>query len=347
MFAHNGFIYFSIGIAISVLVTIFAIPSSKNQKYISAFTFIGISFLMATLYYFLEANINGTYNFVELFYLIADNSYFGTFNLKNIDLLGTIESNLWSGVNWFTNFEENAIYKYWAPDLEKIEFNLATKSLRIFQLGLMIATIFSIIYYGFKHSFSPIKYLFIPGLIISFIYFIGFSLRQTGSHYYTLTIVPNIFIFSSIVFSPKISTIEYRIYSVLLTLLIIANYSYNTFSKFSVFEGSNINDHPYYSENIIIHKSVAKQDAVYFRDIDISYYPNFAMSQYYESKFGNINWISQQGNWDTKEELLHQIITYTNKEQQVLIGIKAYNLISETDTLEFVKINNQILKVNY
>ena len=300
---------------------------------------------MAILFYLLEARINNTYNISKLFDILSDIYYFGSFEFDRVDWLGSIESNLWSGVNWFANFDHNGIYKYWAPELVQVAYNPGLIALRIIQLGSMVTILISIVYSGIINGFKPSKELFIPGIITSILFFAGFTLRQAGTHYYTLAIVPNLALILSFAFSNKNTSKDHRIYTLLIILLISSNFIYNSFSKYAVFEGSDINDHPYYAESIIIYNSVANENVIYFRDIDISYYPNQSMAQYYGSKFGHINWIPQAGNWETQEELLRQVQTYTDKGYILFLNAKAYNLISESDALKFVKINDQIRKL--
>ncbi len=62
---------------------------------------------MGFLFYLIESEINKTYNISELFDILSDRLSFGTFSGKNVDFLGALEANLWSGVNWFANFDHN------------------------------------------------------------------------------------------------------------------------------------------------------------------------------------------------------------------------------------------------
>ena len=122
--------------------------------------------------------------------------------------------------------------------------------------------------------------------------------------------------------------------------MVLGHLFFNGFTKLSVFEGRNINDHPYYKEASAIIKVAKGDEVVFFRKLDTNYYPNLAMAEYYKDKFGRINWIDE---WSNKEALLLKVADFMKEQKMVIVGEKAY--ISLENKFTFIKLEESVYMI--
>ena len=340
VFVHNGLIYFAIGGVISILIVLI---TNKNDSVKSKFTqfsvFSMVVIIMATAYYILQAKVNHTYNIGKLFAILSDSNYFGSFGSSNIDYVNNIERNFWAGIYGLIGFYYENKHPYWATS--KIDLGMAYENIwvKIIQMGSVFSLLMFLVYFSFWKKISPSRGLYILGLANTIIFLIGFTLRQAGTHYYVLALVPNLVLIIAFVTSNKNSQVSKFSYFLPIVLIIICNLYFNAFTKLSVFEGTNINDHPYYERSNRILQLANGYDAYYFSKIDMAYYPNLALSKYYEEKFRSIEWISE---WGNKEQLLYQIINLLGSNNVVFLDESAYDILNGQDNIELKKINNNM-----
>lgn len=331
VFFHNGLIYLATGSFIASEIVILtdqnmALKTRVKESLVLSSTLL----LMAIAYYVLQAEVNETYNFTQLFNIISDAKYFGDFQLTINTILGAIESNFWSGINWISGFYYNHKYPYWADNEVLVKTHWFHQWVKAAQIGGILSFYFYMLFEFFWLKKKPSRALFIFGLCNSIVFFIGFTLRQSGTHYYVLALIPNLMLMVAFVIgSTKSSKLPYT-FSML--IIILGTIYFNLFTSFSVFEGADINEHPYYSESSQIN-TLSPTDSIYHLSrLDMTYYPNMAMAVYYKPKFGHIRWIS----YSDKRSILDEINKLQGKS--ITINEDGYELIKSNNGYEFESI---------
>lgn len=123
-------------------------------------------------------------------------------------------------------------------------------------------------------------------------------------------------------------------------LIVLGHIYFNGFTQLSVFEGGNINDHPYYKEAYAIIKVSKDNEVVIFRKLDTIYYPNLAMNAYYKNKFGRISWIYE---WSNKEFLLMKVEDFMNEQKMGMVEEKASRSLE--NKFNFIKLDESVYMI--
>ena len=315
IFLYNGLIYVALGTYLSMLWVVFAQRNKRLQLKIKELLVpTGILLLMASGYYLLEAHINHTYSLKRIFSKLSEVEYLGGFGISNI--LSSMESNFWSGINWIVGFFYTSKYNYWEPIQVDVNFPPGANWIKAFQIGALFTLIIFIAIHFLKGKQKPSEDLLVFGLINSLIIFIGFTIRMAGTHYYVLALVPNLILLVSFIVGKSNQNIQWH-YIIPIVAILLCNIFFNSFTKLSVFEGSNISDHPYYFENESILNATKGEKAVYFKKMDLEYYPNKTLVLYYQDKFKGTNWITK---WNDRNDLETKIDKSLEDSKEVFLS---------------------------
>ena len=122
----------------------------------------------------------------------------------------------------------------------------------------------------------------------------------------------------------KSGLIEKRILYVLISLLVTANILYNTLTTQSFIRFRDVSDHPVYAINAKINEhDITGTDIVYLGDFDVEYYPNLALKEYYESKYGHIKWVWDPELYNRQDALVGEVLRLLSLGKTVYLGRSA------------------------
>lgn len=326
VFVHNGLIYLAMGSFLSVIWVLFRDRANNKRVLVQVVFFSVILFIMAAFYYLLQAKINNTYNLVQLFHTLSDSNYFGSFGSGEI--LGAMEGNFWAGINWLIGFYYTSAPSIWSTENVKISIPFAGEWFKAIQTGAVFTLLMVISIDSFKRRLHPSKDLLIFGLINSVVFFAGFTMRQAGSHYYVLALIPNLILLIAFIIGKKEKKSN-LIYVIPIVIIIAGNVYFNSFTELSIFKGRNIDDHPYYKINASILKITEGKDAAYFGKMDLHYYPNMELVAYYKTKFSTITWVTE---WSDEEDLEKRIAKNQLKGEEIFVSKEAYEILDREKT---------------
>jgi len=111
-------------------------------------------------------------------------------------------------------------------------------------------------------------------------------------------------------------------------MFIVTGLIYNTYSPASVYKGNNLNDHSYYRLSEIINSTTATGNSIFYTDLDMEFFTNRWMDDYYgKLKYKNITW-SNTHNTINADSLVSIIEKDLKGNNNIFIGQQVKEKIS-------------------
>lgn len=317
IYAHITTIYFCLGTSIFMLVY-FSIQESKYKKFMirNLITYFLLLAVLGAYFYFIavRAYMSQGYkvsftNFPAFLEIISDYHMFGRFSLPSFTkIFIMIKENFITGV---VN-----IFGIWLP------INFLEKLIILITIALAIAAL-TVFFVKFKEAWKSHRAQILYLLILFFVILAGFTVRNGGTHYYSIALPVNLFLLFLVIFSPTRKTNFSDFPVVIVILLILLLFAYNGFSSKNVYGGKNVRDY-YIYDNYSNLKELSGEKSVYFFE-PLDLYERFIskanflpITHYYSNKFSNISWIT-----DFKENDIYEFLK-KNKNSIIYVGKDTY-----------------------
>lgn len=346
VFIHISQFYFALGIFLSVILIIsLERKGNWSSKIKEILPFLASAVPLAVLFYLIEASLWNETNPIKIFYKVSEVDYLGGFNLSERSFMSIVDLNVMNSIYQITNYDLREFYPFWKPEIIKVQKTILDNIFLLVHLASFLA-IFLFIFWNYKKLSSPVaKGLIIFSSIISILFFLGFVLRPAGS--YAVAATPShLVLISSLLYSIKGPQVQIPRAIIIITFA-ISGIFYNTTSTANIYRGRGINEHPYYIESSnIINSLKSNEKAVYYRHMDLTYYPNASLHYYYQFKFVDIEW-----RWDEWGDLTKLEVEIRNqlvsKKKRVFIGPEMENILKNGmfKTLKLEPISNKIKEI--
>ncbi len=291
VFMHISQIYFAIG---CFLFAVFAsIKKSENRlgpAIRKLLPFLIGSVPMAILFYALEAQLWDEVNPFKIFKKVSEVEYLGGFGFEQRTFLQALDINLRQFLYQIANRNIDSYYQFWHPEPISASRGKWEFPTYVLHLGSLIAiAVFGMVRFRSKIK-ENFKGLFYLSVFTSVLFFLGFTLRPASS--YSAAALPAYLLLLISVNYGKAST-ESKAWPIfLIGVFVVSGFFYNVFSvSAGVYRGQEANEHPYYAHSQYIQEALAaSENAIFYHDLDLGYYPTETVVDYYAPKFSKIKW---------------------------------------------------------
>lgn len=320
-FAHIATGYFCLATAI-FLAVFFILQFFYYNKFAfwNFFTYYSIIFFSGLFFYLISLGIFNLWeydiafgDFGRFIEILSDYRMFGPFSLPSFSqIFGMIKENSITGI---VN-----IFGIWLPT-SLIEMTIISLTISCI---ITLAIVFLVKFKECLGLFSRETVFF---SVLFLIILAGFILRNGGTHYYSIALPVNLCLFLSVMFSSSRESLWSNFSIPVLITLILCTFAYNGFSSKTVYAGINIQDNIVYSNYYELGKMTNGKEVYFFEPLDIDRFCNEAnfrpITDYYENKFSNINWIT-----DFDENDIYNLMQ-NNKEAIFFAGGASFNTFSK------------------
>ena len=334
---HIALSYMALGLACAVPIVLFLDKRiTKNDKFLGLLYFLNSSLALLVLFFLLQFTINDNSDLVQIFHILADTSFQGAYEL-NISTLITnfyhaLLNNFTFIVNFFIDYEIN-YSEYVNNSIEDTGYLKLMYVLHVIHYALLLALVIAILF-NIKTILSGLRnsgysqLLIISSFSVSLVFLVLFTLRPGASnHYYVLDTVPNLFLIMALLWNIENKQFK-TMQNILVIMFIVTGLIYNTYSPASVYKGNNLNDHSYYRLSEIINSTTATGNSIFYTDLDMEFFTNRWMDDYYgKLKYKNITW-SNTHNTINADSLVSIIEKDLKGNNNIFIGQQVKEKIS-------------------
>ncbi|MDH5396981.1 MAG: hypothetical protein OEX02_02470 [Cyclobacteriaceae bacterium] len=344
MFFHIGLVYFAIGTYLVMQGRILYLSKGKIKNcYKKLLLSNGMALTLGMAFIYVGMGLTETNTLSGLFDVLADKEYLKNLPPDNRNIFAKLIEQTQRGRFNQISYYYELFYPGWI--VARIPTGADITQMTIQKIGHIALGVLgaSILIYPKTTYKNGIKPFIFTGAVTSAISIVGFAIHpQSSHHYYAVAYVPYFLLFFGFIIPEREKRVEWG-QQVLMIIIIALTVYYNVFSPLNIFRGKDLDYHPFYVQNSLINIHTKTKPAVFFNELDVGYYPNYSLDEYYRKKFGHIIWRSDTLLWNTQEKILSELENYTSSDTlNVYIGEKAKTLLTGDTIYTYIKIENNL-----